>query len=88
MRQPAKRRPKIIIYNVSKDTIEEELKDALGNQNDVPNADNNVIFKMVQIGDEEAACEPSEVSLLKCVDPYRGKKQKLRRNSSFRGTKV
>lgn len=46
MRQPAKRRLNVIIYNVSKDTTEEELKDTLENQNDVPNADTKKLFKM------------------------------------------
>lgn len=33
-RLPIKRRPKLIIYNVAKNTTEEEVKDALENQDD------------------------------------------------------
>lgn len=45
-----KRRPKLIIYNVSKLTVKEVLKEAVDSQSDVPNdvvnEDNKVLFNM------------------------------------------
>lgn len=40
------RLPKLIIYNVAKDTTEDEVKDAIENQNDVPNRDDKILIKM------------------------------------------
>lgn len=46
LRRPAKIKPKIIIYNVTKDTTVEELKSTLESQKGVSNVDVKILFKM------------------------------------------
>lgn len=44
--QLQKQRPKLLLYNVNKEIAQEELQDAVSNQNDISNNDNKILFKL------------------------------------------